>query len=470
MDVKYSRPERYVPHRWLSVYTVTCDIIRMFDALKLFYYSFLPDSEKQTYQDTVSGIFEQYDISSTSQQGIKRLQKQMSGEKMTQDGTNRKKRIFQKLFYTSEKTRLELKIYGSVLPMLKKYVMMFQSSEPLIHKLNDKQQELLLDFLSCFIRPEVLRDISSRSLKQLDICDKANQLPQKDIHLVGNIMKGLHAPQANELIKQLREGYVKCGQKLQQRMPVNNKLLRCASAIDPHATGHTITMQRLLQLPKLVTNIFDKEEIMSYEQDVRRFQSQAKIPCNEERIDSFWASVKKTGEYPHLSKMALALVSCFHGPAVESSFSIMGGVLGADKAKMYIKTFSSIQTVKYHLKSEKSSACKHFSRPDVINDPVDVKLCRNMKRAYKEYQEDKAKEMASENEKRLTVGITKQSVPVSKAQSRKELMQAAEKIKQKHLSKVKRLGDTSMVKGTEKASKVKGTGKISKVKGAGKRK
>ena len=72
---------------------------------------------------------------------------------LTEDGKKRKERIFDKVLFQEKKTLLVLNFYNTVLPLLKSYVCLFQSSEPLIHKLNDKQ-ELLRQFLSNFVDPE----------------------------------------------------------------------------------------------------------------------------------------------------------------------------------------------------------------------------------------------------------------------------------------------------------------------------
>ena len=43
------------------------------------------------------------------------------------------------------------------------------------------------------------------------------------------------------------------------------------------------------------------------------------------RADIWWFKLKD--KYPLLSKMSLALLTIFHGPRLESSFSVMGDVM-----------------------------------------------------------------------------------------------------------------------------------------------
>ena len=75
----------------------------------------------------------------------------MSKKNLTPVGKARKQRIVTKLLYQKKKTKLVLCFYLAVLPLLKKYVLMFEMKEPLILKVNDQQVYLLNDFLACLI-------------------------------------------------------------------------------------------------------------------------------------------------------------------------------------------------------------------------------------------------------------------------------------------------------------------------------
>ena len=47
-----------------------------------------------------------------------------------------------------------------------------------------------------------------------------------------------------------------------------------------------------------------------------------------------------------LKKMVYALLSCFHGPAVEDSFNVMGDI-DFKSANTILQTYASYQAVKY---------------------------------------------------------------------------------------------------------------------------
>ena len=144
-------PERHISHRWLSAYR-SLDILRLWDGSKLFHYGFLTPSDRAKYEDVMSDILQQHNVSVQQKTVIQKIWRHLSDKKktLTEDGKKRKERILYKVLFQEKKTLLVLNFYNTVLPLLKSYVCLFQPSEPLIHKLNDKQ-ELLRQFLSNFV-------------------------------------------------------------------------------------------------------------------------------------------------------------------------------------------------------------------------------------------------------------------------------------------------------------------------------
>lgn len=86
--------------------------------------------------------------------------------------------------------------------------------------------------------------------------------------------------------------------------------------------------------------------------------------------------------------MVYALLTCFHSPKFESSFSLMNSVISSKTSKMNIPTFDAIQSVKYHL-AEKKSSVAYFAKKDFLHDQVDKKLVRNLRVSYKTYENEK---------------------------------------------------------------------------------
>ena len=153
IGIKFTMPERHISHRWLSAYYRSLDILRLWDGYKLFYYGFLTPSDRATYEDVMSDILRRHNVSVQQKAVTQKIWHDLSEKKktLTEDGKKRKERIFDKVLFQEKKTLLVLNFYKAVLPLLKSYMCLFQSSEPLVHMLNDKQ-ELLRQFLSNFVR------------------------------------------------------------------------------------------------------------------------------------------------------------------------------------------------------------------------------------------------------------------------------------------------------------------------------
>ena len=71
-----------------------------------------------------------------------------------------------KLLVHRTHTKCVLGIYTSVLPILKEYVCLFQSSTCLVHKLHDEQEKLFRNFLALFVKPESFANLTAAELKK----------------------------------------------------------------------------------------------------------------------------------------------------------------------------------------------------------------------------------------------------------------------------------------------------------------
>ena len=106
----------------------------------------------------------------------------------TKEGAERKQRIVQELYKSNLRTNLYLHLYKLVLPILKKYFLLFQTKKPLIQTMIDELKSVLHEFLACFVKPEALQVSSCTRLVSLDI--KKNLHSREDI-FVGNKVKVL---------------------------------------------------------------------------------------------------------------------------------------------------------------------------------------------------------------------------------------------------------------------------------------
>ncbi|GBL83148.1 hypothetical protein AVEN_165358-1 [Araneus ventricosus] len=222
----------------------------------------------------MAGIYLEKNVSSEGKARIKEFHQYLSEKKMTPEGVSKKECIVQKLFKERMRTRLVLHFYTAVLPLLKKYVCLFQTKEPLIHKLYDEQEQLFLDFLSCFLKHEVLKGKNVKQLLSVNLSEDEVMLKKSKMFLGSAesiVSKDLKHDTVAAFLKQANQAYVECAQYLQKKLPLNSSFLQSISEIDPIARGHSVTADRLKRLPKLVTNVLMQEEEMQYSLDVHLY-------------------------------------------------------------------------------------------------------------------------------------------------------------------------------------------------------
>ena len=141
-------------------------------------------------------------------------------------------------------------------------------------------------------------------------------------------------------------------------------------------------------------NVLVDEEAEMYENDCRRLFVDLNLPDvlrnnKPVRADNWWWQLSE--KYPVLSKLSLAALTVFHGPRVESSFSVMGDVMDKKSGRMNVSAYSAIQTVKYSWAakaskiSKKQEVFKYFTVKTNLKSPVlknVVTKIRNSKKTY----------------------------------------------------------------------------------------
>lgn len=332
-------------------------------------------------------------------------------------------------------TRLVLNFFDAILPLLKKYVLLFQKKEPSVHLLHDEQMKLFKSFLSCFIKPEVIPN-DSRLLVSTDIVVSQNLL-KKDDWFLGTKTRTLLTSCKDQLkdsfLKDAKEAFMTCGQYLQHKMPIDKNTLKIMSSIDPRARGHSVSQSYMLQLPELLPTVISDIQKDECDLEVRRYHSLDTLPSfgKNDRIDEWWSSHSSRTNFPVLSKAVLALLSCFHGPQVESSFSVMGDIIDTQSSRMQIRTMNSIQTIKYGLKSAGKDAIQYFNRQDIVFDPVCPKLSNNCRTAWKKHQDEQAKNREELDMKKSVLAIKNDTV-ISKQKAKQLAIKAAKTARKEH--------------------------------------
>ena len=400
-------------------------------------------NDQELYKSLIDEIYRRRNLSVEVKSAIKKIHNKLASKNMTEDGKKRKKICIERLFFERLKTKLYLNFYISVLPLLKKYVLLFEMKEPSVHLLNDKQVELFKEFLVCFCKPEMIRHLSAKQLKTMKITEEFI-VKKRDMYVGGRNVRIIAKEKRSQdvidiFLELVSKCYMTTANYLQIKLPLDNPLLSSISAIDPAARGHNTTIKYLAKLPDLIPNVLTENEIDDYLLQIRKYQIERNLPIEKDsngsliRIDHWWGEIENLKLFPALSKLVLAILTCFHGPQVESSFNTMNDIIDERSGRTDIETYNAIQTVKYHLKAEHKNSIEMFSRTVKLQDPINRALCNNFRSASSKYREN-LKQKRDENESRKRkLNITVNKAALSKKKAKIILQKKAEKERLKNV-------------------------------------
>lgn len=172
-----------------------------------------------------------------------------------------------------------------------------------------------------------------------------------------------------DFLDNLLTAYSSCASYMVKKLPLSNNFLKTVPEIDPVAilTKSTVTLKAIMHLPDIVINVLQSEQIKNCEKECGKIMvdltlPQAAVDKKPVRADIWWAQLKD--KYPLLSKISLGVLTIFHGPRVESRFSVMGDVMDKRFGRMNVATYSSNQTIKYGLNAKVSKS--KISKPKFV--------------------------------------------------------------------------------------------------------
>ena len=392
------------PHRWLSVYDCTLPVDQIFHPLTLLYMAWVSPEALETNAQVKELCSILMPCEDGKIKAIEDMHKELRCQNMIDEVKSRKERIVERLFFSRVKTLLHMHLYIAVLKRFKTYVEIFEKNEPHVHQLCDEQEHLLKEFLSHFIKIDVLN--SSKDLREIDVKDLSVHAPTSYMYLglyTRQVLKELDETSAlrSEFICKVRAAYVDTAGYMQQKL-CSSPVVKCMAALDPKAKWCSVTAAKLLShLAEHFEhlNILSREEKADYENEVRRLQIDNDLPdiAVGMRLDTWWTMLFNTGRYPCMNKIVKACLSIFTSSQVKVSHSSMNDVICTDTNQVDVETFSALQTIRYYLKSKESPPKKKqskklstslqlFQRDDVKKDPVDSLIARHMLEAHRMYR------------------------------------------------------------------------------------
>ncbi|GBM93203.1 hypothetical protein AVEN_143149-1 [Araneus ventricosus] len=82
---------------------------------------------------------------------------------------------------------------------------------------------------------------------------------------------------------------------------------------------------------------------------------------------------------------------------------MMINIITHGTSSMNVSTFSAIQTIKYELLSQNKTALNVFKKEEMSSEPVDKELRKNLRQSVKLHKEEQKKNLALEEEKKVTI-------------------------------------------------------------------
>ncbi|KAJ8009977.1 hypothetical protein DPEC_G00069770 [Dallia pectoralis] len=266
LNLPASSPQRgFVPHRWLSAYDASMATHAMMPAYKIIYYGYLSTADKKLYREPLELMYTKYHINQAARATIKVFQEELNWKDMTPQCRERKKRVCQKLWHEETTTVLRLSIYRGVLAILKEYVMVFQGSQTLVHKLHDWQLDL---FLACFMKAEYITQLLVTFLADV------------------------------------RKAYITTAVFLQKKLPLASPTLTALSALDTLLKVHSQASIQFMRLSGMLRHLWPVDQ--DIQRKLVRFNVDLTLPSFKEgeSIVEWWGHVfDKPDKYPSLSAM-----------------------------------------------------------------------------------------------------------------------------------------------------------------------
>ncbi|KAI4826460.1 hypothetical protein KUCAC02_029907 [Chaenocephalus aceratus] len=318
-----SSPQRgFVPHRWLSAYDASMATHAMMPAYRVLYYGFLSTADKELYREPLELMYTKYHVNQAG--------------------------------------RAVSSIDMGLLAILKEYVMVFQGSQTLVHKLHDRQLELFLAFMACCVKAEHITQLSPRALREMVLEDHMRSMWDRRLTRSGGIM--LLVP----FLADIRKAYITTAVYLQKKLPLASPTLTALSALDPHLRGHSQATIQFKRLSGMLRHLLPADQ--DIQREFVRFNVDLTIPSFKEgeSIVEWWGHVfDKPDKYPSPSAMVKYCLSIFHGPRVESSFSLMNE--GEDSRAALQKGGCEVREVDRTLCKNINSAAATYKRQQKMN-------------------------------------------------------------------------------------------------------
>ena len=158
----------------------------------------------------------------------------------------------------------------------KSFVLVFEQKEPMVHRIHDELTSAVRHFFACFVKIQILADISSKRLSQLDVTKAENQLPINQWHVgtdARQILRKLAAdhPVKTEFYKAMKQAFVLPSPYIPSKFPLNNNVLKTLTSINPACHGTTIGTTIMKRLKTYLPSVIPEAEHNAFDLEVNKY-------------------------------------------------------------------------------------------------------------------------------------------------------------------------------------------------------
>ena len=110
--------------------------------------------------------------------------------------------------------------------------------------------------------------------------------------------------------------------------------------LDPNSRQMSQTHEKLISLKSFFEPFISIDNSSDFTVELRNYVIDSDLPQPQEteRLDVWWSKIFKTKRYPILGSVVKASLSVLTGPMVESSFSMMNGIIDSQSGRTEIDT------------------------------------------------------------------------------------------------------------------------------------
>ena len=297
------------------------------------------------------------------------------------DANDRAQRVADMLMKVE--TKLWCHFISFTLKLLNTFNTALQTSASKIGTLQHDISQLLRSYLTNFVLPECLADVTLDSIYEFNFCDTAVAVPDSELGIgtgarllleeEADSIEGTHQEVA--FFAAVREFYKEVVHKMVSKFPFRDSTIRDLSLLDPK-NRQSVTSSSAIRLAKRFASVTSHEELDGLDAELRDYKSmpENQLPSvdvsSATALDHFWQEMgdltqpgdiqqKRFRYLSHLCKVLLVLPHTTADP--ERLFSMVRKIETDHRGSLLPSTLASLLSVKLNTDEECYNSCELFT-------------------------------------------------------------------------------------------------------------